>query len=116
MPSGERGDRDSVELLQGALDLIVLRALHTMGPLHAYGLAARLEQVADDPFVLNQGTLYPALVQARAARAHQGNLAEDRVQSRREVLSHHEIGDQRRRASHSALASPRGTGRETSSG
>jgi transcriptional regulator len=59
MPSGQR---ESVELLQGALDLIVLRALHTMGPLHAYGLAARLEQVADHPFVLNQGTLYPALV------------------------------------------------------
>lgn len=59
MPSGPR---DSVELLQGALDLIVLRALHTMGPLHAYGLAARLEQVADHPLVLNQGTLYPALV------------------------------------------------------
>ena len=62
MPSGERRERESVELLQGALDLIVLRALHTMGPLHAYGLAARLEQVADHPFVLNQGTLYPALV------------------------------------------------------
>ena len=46
----------------GTLDLIVLRALSTMGPLHAYGLAARLEQVADDPFPLNQGTLYPALV------------------------------------------------------
>nr|ADC35934.1 transcriptional regulator PadR-like family protein [uncultured bacterium 70] len=59
MPSGHS---DSVELLQGALDLIVLRALHTMGPLHAYGLAARLEQVADHRFVLNQGTLYPALV------------------------------------------------------
>jgi PadR family transcriptional regulator PadR len=57
-----RGHSDSVELLQGALDLIVLRALHTMGPLHAYGLAARLEQVADHRFVLNQGTLYPALV------------------------------------------------------
>ena len=56
------GETESVELLQGALDLIVLRAFHTMGPLHAYGLAARLEQVADHPFVLNQGTLYPALV------------------------------------------------------
>src|SRR6185436_6203629 len=43
-------------------DLIVLRALHTMGPQHAYGLAARLEQVAEHPFTLNQGTLYPALV------------------------------------------------------
>ena len=38
--------RDRVELLQGTLDLIVLRALETMGPQHAYGLAARLEQVA----------------------------------------------------------------------
>ena len=56
------GHKPPVELLQGALDLIVLRALHTMGPLHAYALAARLEQVADHPFVLNQGTLYPALV------------------------------------------------------
>jgi PadR family transcriptional regulator len=51
-----------VELLQGTLDLIVLRALATMGPLHAYGLAARLEQVAEHPLSLNQGTLYPALV------------------------------------------------------
>ena len=51
-----------VELLQGTLDLIVLRALWTMGPQHSYGLAARLEQVADHPLMLNQGTLYPALV------------------------------------------------------
>src|ERR1044071_1358930 len=51
-----------VELLQGTLDLIVLRALETMGPLHAYALAARLEQVADRSLSLNQGTLYPALV------------------------------------------------------
>ena len=53
---------DRVELLQGTLDLIVLRALDTMGPLHAYALAARLEQMADHAFPLNQGTLYPALV------------------------------------------------------
>lgn len=51
-----------VELLQGTLDSIVLRALDTMGPQHAYGLAARLEQVAEHPLMLNQGTLYPALV------------------------------------------------------
>ena len=51
-----------VELLQGTLDLIVLRSLSTMGPQHAYGLAARLAQVSDHPLSLNQGTLYPALV------------------------------------------------------
>jgi PadR family transcriptional regulator, regulatory protein PadR len=54
--------RDRVELLQGTLDLIVLRALETMGPQHAYALAARLEQVAQPSLTLNQGTLYPALV------------------------------------------------------
>ena len=58
--SSERSAR--VELLQGTLDLIVLRALATMGPQHAYGLAGRLAQVADHPLNLNQGTLYPALV------------------------------------------------------
>ena len=54
--------KERVELLQGTLDLIVLRALATMGPQHAYGLAARLEQVAEPSLTLNQGTLYPALV------------------------------------------------------
>lgn len=53
---------ERVELLQGTLDLIVLRALATMGAQHAYGLAARLEQVSEHPLTLNQGTLYPALV------------------------------------------------------
>jgi len=53
---------ERIELLYGTLDLIVLRTLVTIGPLHAYALAARLEQVAEHPLVLNQGTLYPALV------------------------------------------------------
>src|ERR1700738_3343740 len=42
--------------------MIVLQALSSMGPLHSDALAARLEQVAEEPFSLNQGTLYPALV------------------------------------------------------
>lgn len=58
MSSGEK----NVELLQGTLDLIILRALSTMGPLHSYALATRLAQVSDHPLSLNQGTLYPALV------------------------------------------------------
>ena len=54
--------KDHVELLQGTLDLIVLRSLATMGPLRSYALAERLAQVSDHPLALNQGTLYPALV------------------------------------------------------
>jgi PadR family transcriptional regulator PadR len=53
---------ERVEILQGTLDLIVLQALSTMGAQHAYGLAARIEQVSEHPLTLNQGTLYPALV------------------------------------------------------
>jgi len=59
MPS-ERADRGAV--LQGTLDLIVLRTLHTMGAQHAYAIANRLQQVSEDLLQLNQGTLYPALV------------------------------------------------------
>ena len=58
-PSGET---PSPDLLPGTLDLIVLRTLTVLGPQHAYGIAARIEQVAEQAIRLNQGTLYPALV------------------------------------------------------
>jgi transcriptional regulator len=77
------GDPDRVELLQGTLDLIVLRALDTMGPQHAYGLAARLEQVAKPALTLNQGTLYPALVRLEQAGFIKG--AWQRTESNREA-------------------------------
>jgi len=51
-----------IAVLQGTLDLIVLRTLETMGPQHAYAIATRLQQVSEDLLRLNQGTLYPALV------------------------------------------------------
>jgi transcriptional regulator len=54
--------KERVDLLQGTLDLIVLRVLATMGPQHAYGIATRVEQMAEDLLSLKQGTLYPALV------------------------------------------------------
>jgi len=52
----------SIQLLQGTLDLMVLRTLATIGSLHAYAIATRLEQVSEHQLNLNQGTLYPALV------------------------------------------------------
>src|SRR5213594_2190093 len=58
--ASERTDRSAV--LQGTLDLIVLRTLQTMGAQHAYAIAIRLQQVSEDLLQLNQGTLYPALV------------------------------------------------------
>jgi PadR family transcriptional regulator, regulatory protein PadR len=59
MPSREN---ESIQLLQGTLDLIVLRTLASMGSQHAYQIANRLGQVSDNLLNLNQGTLYPALV------------------------------------------------------
>lgn len=53
---------DRAEVLQGTLDLIVLKTLETMGPLHGYGIAVRIQQVSEDLLKLNQGTLYPALL------------------------------------------------------
>ena len=50
------------EVLQGTLDLIVLKTLDALGPLHGYGIAQRIQQVSQDLLRLNQGTLYPALL------------------------------------------------------
>jgi PadR family transcriptional regulator, regulatory protein PadR len=52
----------AIPILQGTLDLMILRTLATMGPQHAYGIANRLQQVSEDALNLNQGTIYPALV------------------------------------------------------
>lgn len=50
------------EVLQGTLDLIVLKTLDALGPLHGYGIAMRIKQDSEDLLKLNQGTLYPALL------------------------------------------------------
>lgn len=55
-------EKTPIPILQGTLDLMILRTLATLGPRHAYGIAARLEQVSDELLKVNQGTLYPALV------------------------------------------------------
>ena len=50
------------DVLRGTLDLLVLKTLDTLGPLHGFGIARRIEQVSGDLLYLNQGTLYPALL------------------------------------------------------
>jgi transcriptional regulator len=60
-----------LDLLQGTLDLMVLQTLSVMGSLHGYGIARRIEQISDDNVLLNQGTIYAALVRLQ----HRGWIA-----------------------------------------
>ena len=55
-------DKQKLDLLQGTLDLLVLQTLVSMGSLHGYGIARRIEQVSGDVVLLNQGTIYASLV------------------------------------------------------
>jgi PadR family transcriptional regulator PadR len=54
--------KERSEVLQGSLDLMVLKTLDALGPLHGYGIARRLEQVSDDRLRLNEGTVYNSLL------------------------------------------------------
>jgi transcriptional regulator len=53
--------QDKADLLQGTLDLLVLKTL-ALGPMHGFGLAKRIQQISDDVLQVNQGSLYPALL------------------------------------------------------
>ena len=53
---------DKYEVLPGTLNLLILKTLATLGELHGYGIARRIEQVSGDLLELNQGTIYPALL------------------------------------------------------
>jgi len=53
---------DKASVLQGTLDLMVLKTLDSMGSMHGYGIAQRIQQISEDLLYLNQGTLYPALL------------------------------------------------------
>jgi PadR family transcriptional regulator, regulatory protein PadR len=60
--TGETMGESKGEILQGTLDLMVLKVLEGLGPMHGYGIARRLEQVSENLLQMNQGTLYPALL------------------------------------------------------
>jgi len=81
--AGTRG-----EVLQGTLDLMVLKTLDSLGPLHGYGIAQRIQQVSEDLLKLNQGTLYPALL---------------RLEQRGWITSKWGVSDNNRKAKYYAL-------------
>jgi PadR family transcriptional regulator PadR len=62
MRKGKAPDQKRSEVLQGTLDLMVLKTLDAMGPLHGYGIARRIEQLSEDVLQLNEGTVYTSLL------------------------------------------------------
>jgi PadR family transcriptional regulator PadR len=64
---------DKLDLLQGTLDLMVLQTLATLGPLHGWGIARRIEQISGNQVVLNQGTIYASLVRLQQRRLIKGD-------------------------------------------
>ena len=67
MAKGRTGSA-KVDVLQGTLDLMVLQTLDSMGPLHGYGIARRIEQMSDDLLKLNEGTVYASLTRLQHQR------------------------------------------------
>jgi transcriptional regulator len=80
-----------LELLQGTLDLMVLQTLETIGPLHGYGIARRIEQVSEDEVLLNQGTIYASLV---------------RLQQRGWIVAEWGVSDNNRKAKFYSITKP----------
>ena len=62
MAKGESLSADKSEVLQGTLDMMILKTLHSLGPLHGFGIARRIEQVSEDVLTLNEGTVYTSLL------------------------------------------------------
>jgi PadR family transcriptional regulator PadR len=87
----ERMPSPKSEVLQGTLDLLVLKTLDSMGPMHGFGIALRIQQVSEDLLQLNQGTLYPALL---------------RLEQRGLVASKWGVSENNRRAKYYSLTRP----------
>jgi transcriptional regulator len=62
MAKGAAVKTEKSEVLQGTLDLMILKTLHALGPLHGFGIARRIEQVSEDVLTLNEGTVYTSLL------------------------------------------------------
>jgi PadR family transcriptional regulator PadR len=95
------------DVLHGTLDFIVLKTLDTMGPLHGYAIARRIEQISSDQLAINQGTLYPALlklqhhgwISSKWGESSTGRLVKFySITPRGQQQLHHEQADWRRAA------------------
>ncbi|HUC55064.1 MAG TPA: PadR family transcriptional regulator [Candidatus Cybelea sp.] len=73
MSKGRVGDAKRSEVLQGTLDLMVLKTLHALGPQHGFGIARRIEQLSQGVLQLNEGTVYTSLLRLQ----QQGWIASD---------------------------------------
>src|SRR6266536_2601902 len=62
MAKGAILSADKSEVLQGTLDMMILKTLHALGPLHGFGIARRIEQLSEDVLTLNEGTVYTSLL------------------------------------------------------
>ena len=77
--------RPKANLLQGTLDLLILKAL-SLGPLHGYGIIQRIRQLSDELLEVEQGSLYPAVNRTRATRLDQFQVGCNRDRPPRQVL------------------------------
>lgn len=68
MTKGQTSTSEKTDVLQGTLDLMVLQTLETIGPLHGYGIARRIEQISDNLLKLNEGTVYLSLTRLQQRR------------------------------------------------
>jgi DNA-binding PadR family transcriptional regulator len=82
------------EVPYGALDLMVLKTLDGLGPLHGYGIARRIEQIAEGSLALNQGTIYPALLRLEQKGWIASEWGMSEKQSARAVLFDHASGEE----------------------
>jgi PadR family transcriptional regulator PadR len=69
---GREKQEKGIDLLQGTLDLMILKAV-SLGPLHGYGVLLRIQQISGEELVIQQGSLYPALYRLE----HQGAIASE---------------------------------------
>jgi hypothetical protein len=98
--------KGKLDLLQGTLDVMVLRTLEAMGAVHGYGIARRIEQVSGNEVLLNQGTIYASLVRLQQRgwiSAEWGDLGQ---QPQGEILFDYETRPQTTRGGFRLLAPP----------